>query len=252
MTEVTLKISGIDCAACLPRLERALSALDGVESAAANYASGKAGIVYDESVTNLEEIARRVKRAGFSLPVDRVTLKCAVPDEAARSRVLAALSEVHGVMNAEAVEGGFSVSLYPIGIDSRLLLKAAKSAGVCAELGETENGEENDELEQRFYLLRLLIISAVLTMPLLIGLATGLMPCGALYAVWAQAAAAGSALNGGLIMLCFALGTVPLLLVFGAWGALFPKSLNRYMTKLGAVLVLSMGLKMLINGLRLI
>lgn len=89
-------------------------------------------------------------------------------------------------------------------------------------------------------------------MPLLIGLATGLMPCGALYAVWMQAAAAGSAMGGGLIMLCFALGTVPLLLVFGAWGALFPKSLNRYMTKLGAVLVLSMGLKMLINGLRLI
>lgn len=167
MTEVTLKISGIDCAACLPRLERALSTLDGVESAAANYASGKAGIVYDESVTNLEEIARRVKRAGFSLPLDRVTLKCAVPDEAARSRVLAALSEVFGVMNAEAVEGGFSVSLYPIGLDSRLLLTAAKCAGVCAELGETENGEENDELEQRFYLLRLLIISAVLTMPLL-------------------------------------------------------------------------------------
>lgn len=53
-------------------------------------------------------------------------------------------------------------------------------------------------------------------------------------------------------MLCFALGTVPLMLIFGAWGALFPKSINRYMTKLGAVLVLSMGLKMLISGLRLI
>lgn len=89
-------------------------------------------------------------------------------------------------------------------------------------------------------------------MPLLIGLATGLMPCGALYAVWLQAAAAGSALSGALIMLCFALGTVPLLLIFGAWGALFPKSVNRYMTKLGAVLVLSMGLKMFISGLRLI
>lgn len=89
-------------------------------------------------------------------------------------------------------------------------------------------------------------------MPLLIGLLTGLMPCGALYAAWAQAAAAGSAGRGGLIMLCFALGTVPLLLIFGAWGALFPKALNRYMTKFGAVLVLAMGLKMLINGLRLI
>lgn len=89
-------------------------------------------------------------------------------------------------------------------------------------------------------------------MPLLIGLATGLMPCGALYAAWIQAAAAGGAIQGGLIMLCFALGTVPLMLIFGAWGALFPKSINRYMTKLGAVLVLSMGLKMLISGLRLI
>lgn len=167
MTEVTLKISGIDCAACLPRLERALSSLEGVASASVNYASAKAAIVFDEDRTNLAEIARQVKHAGFSLPVDKVTLKCTPPDKAARERLLSALSEVFGVIKAEAAEGGALVSLYPIGLDSRLLLRAADSAGVSAELGETENGEENDELDHRFYLLRLLVVSAALTMPLL-------------------------------------------------------------------------------------
>ena len=167
MTEVTLKISGIDCAACLPRLERALSSLEGVGSASVNYASSKAFISFEEDTTCLSEIARRIKKVGFSLPVDKLMLKCDPPDDPARARALAALSDEFGVMKAEAVEGGFSVSLYPIGLDSRRLISAAKAAGLSVELGEVENGEENDELDHRFYLLRLLIFSGTLTMPLL-------------------------------------------------------------------------------------
>lgn len=167
MTEVTLKISGIDCAACLPRLERALLSLEGVQSASVNYAAAKAAIAYDEAIIGLADIALRVKKAGFSLPVDRVMLKCGELDCQAQANILLALRAVYGVMDAQAAEGGFSVRLYPIGLDSRQLLRAANGAGVSVELGETENGEETDELEQRFYLLRLLIISAVLTMPLL-------------------------------------------------------------------------------------
>ena len=88
--------------------------------------------------------------------------------------------------------------------------------------------------------------------PLLVGLLTGLMPCGALYAAWLCAMSSGSAGNGALLMLAFALGTVPLMLLFASLGALLPRGWTKYLRKFGAVLVTSMGLKMLIGGLLLL
>lgn len=88
--------------------------------------------------------------------------------------------------------------------------------------------------------------------PLLVGLLTGLMPCGALYAAWLCAMSSGSAGNGALLMLAFSLGTVPLMLLFASLGALLPRGWTKYLHKLGAVLVTSMGLKMLIGGLLLL
>lgn len=88
--------------------------------------------------------------------------------------------------------------------------------------------------------------------PLLVGLLTGLMPCGALYAAGFCAMSSGSAGRGALLMLAFALGTAPLMLLFASLGALMPRSWTKYLRKLGAVLVTAMGAKMLLAGLLLL
>lgn len=88
--------------------------------------------------------------------------------------------------------------------------------------------------------------------PLIVGLLTGLMPCGSLYVVWSAAMAGGSASAGAVTMLGFALGTVPLLALFGSFGALLPPRLTKYARKLGAVLVTAIGVKMLLTGLLLL
>ncbi len=88
--------------------------------------------------------------------------------------------------------------------------------------------------------------------PLLVGLLTGFMPCGTLYAAWLCAMSSGNAARGALLMLAFALGTVPLMLLFASLGALLPRGSTKYLRKLGAVLVTSIGLKMLIGGLLLL
>lgn len=85
--------------------------------------------------------------------------------------------------------------------------------------------------------------------PLAIGLLTGLMPCAPLYAMWLFAMSRGSAALGALSMLVFALGTVPLMLIFGAVNSFIPRKWMKYMLKLSAVLVTAMGAKMLIKGL---
>ena len=53
MKEISLKISDIDCAACVEPLNRAISAVNGVRDAAVNYASGRALISYDEDEASI-------------------------------------------------------------------------------------------------------------------------------------------------------------------------------------------------------
>ncbi|MDG4595709.1 MAG: sulfite exporter TauE/SafE family protein [Candidatus Contendobacter sp.] len=57
------------------------------------------------------------------------------------------------------------------------------------------------------------------TQALGIGLVWGWLPCGLVYSVLVWTMGAGGALNGGLLMLCFGLGTLPTLLAMGAFAA---------------------------------
>lgn len=88
--------------------------------------------------------------------------------------------------------------------------------------------------------------------PLVIGLLTGLMPCGALASMWLFAAASGSALKGAESMFAFGLGTCAVMLLFGAFGALVPAKYNKYILKSGTVLIVTLGLILMTKGIALI
>ena len=77
------------------------------------------------------------------------------------------------------------------------------------------------------------------------------MPCGALSAMWFYAMSSGSAARGAFVMLVFSLGTVPLLFLFGALQSFLPRGWMKYIVKGSAVLVVTLGLSMLVKGIRL-
>ncbi len=167
MRDVSLKIPDMDCASCSRRISRALLGLPGVQEADANFASRRVTVLYDEEILDLPELVHRIKKAGFSVCRDRVQLRCTCPDEAARARLGSALEAVPGVCGLEWKPDCVWVSLYTLGTDSRPLLLAAREVGLEAELGGVENGDEEAELDRRFHILRTLITSVALTMPLL-------------------------------------------------------------------------------------
>lgn len=88
--------------------------------------------------------------------------------------------------------------------------------------------------------------------PLVIGLLTGLMPCGALASMWLFAAASGSAAKGAESMFAFGLGTCAVMLLFGTFGTLIPAKYNKYILKVSTVLIVSLGLILLSMGIRMI
>jgi sulfite exporter TauE/SafE/copper chaperone CopZ len=87
--------------------------------------------------------------------------------------------------------------------------------------------------------------------PFVIGLLNGLMPCGPLQTMQVYALGTGSFFAGALSMFLFSLGTVPLLLGFGAIGALLSAKFNRRMLKASGVLVMVLGLVMFTRGMSL-
>ncbi|MBR1822425.1 MAG: sulfite exporter TauE/SafE family protein [Clostridia bacterium] len=86
---------------------------------------------------------------------------------------------------------------------------------------------------------------------LYVGLLNGLMPCGPLQAMQLYALSTGSWWMGALSMLCFCLGTVPLMLGFGLVSGRLNKRFAAPMRIASGALVLLMGLSMLSNGLAL-
>lgn len=78
---------------------------------------------------------------------------------------------------------------------------------------------------------------------LALGAAWGWIPCGMVYSVLLTAMLSGSALNGAAVMAVFGLGTLPMLLVMGLFGARLRDWLRRRRLRaLGGLLVLGFAL----------
>lgn len=168
MVEVTLRIAGMDCAACAPRIDRVLTSLQGMAGEQVNYASGYALLDYDETRLDLATIVSRIERAGFSVPLEEATLSCAANDDASLERASEKLSERLGI-EAVRIDGDrdrLVVSLYPIDVDGACLLSDCRSCGVDAELSDRVGGEQDLEDAGRLRMLRTLVASALLTAPL--------------------------------------------------------------------------------------
>jgi len=72
--EVTLPVSGMYCAACVQKVEKALKGLPGVESATVNLSAGKAGVVFDTAACSIEDMERVIEDIGYEVPLSRVDL----------------------------------------------------------------------------------------------------------------------------------------------------------------------------------
>ncbi len=69
MTEKKFTVSGMSCAACSARVERAVGGLDGVETVAVSLMSAVMTVSYDESLLTDEGVISAVEKAGYGAAV---------------------------------------------------------------------------------------------------------------------------------------------------------------------------------------
>jgi len=99
---IELPITGMTCAACVNRNERALQRTDGVEQASVNFATEKATVTFDPARLSARDLVDTVAEAGYGvvtqtevLPIVGMTCASCV------ARVERALARVPGVLKAE-------------------------------------------------------------------------------------------------------------------------------------------------------
>ena len=67
MNKESIKISGMTCAACAQRIEKAVSKLDGVSKSSVNFATEKLSVEYDNKIAPVIKIKEAIQKAGYGV-----------------------------------------------------------------------------------------------------------------------------------------------------------------------------------------
>src|SRR5690606_3858637 len=186
----TLLVSGMTCASCVRRVERALERLPGVSDAQVNLATERATVTYDPATVSVADLLQRVEQAGYTATVEATDDETAAHDTAAVDlaitgmtcascvrRVERALTRLDGVEAAAvnlATERA-SVTYDPERVSLDQILRAVQATGygadVVAEPEEISDQADEDAVRRRREIARLrrdVIGAAILTVPTVI------------------------------------------------------------------------------------
>ena len=177
----TIKIAGMSCAACATRIEKGLSRLDGVKSANVNLAMERATVEFDDGAVALEKLNGTVERLGYSvIPAEGAQSGKAVLNitgmscAACAARIEKKLGRMEGVRSAgvNLTTEKATVEYDPAAVKVSDLIAAVESLGYGAEKAEEVTADrEREAREKEIRSLRnSLILSAVLTSPLLLAM----------------------------------------------------------------------------------
>ncbi|HRH87932.1 MAG TPA: heavy metal translocating P-type ATPase [Rubrivivax sp.] len=131
--DIQLPVTGMTCASCVSRVEKALAAVPGVRQASVNLATEQAAVNADASVTT-EALAAAVRKAGYDVAMRETTLRIeGMTCASCVARVEKALRKVPGVLGASVNLATEKASIQALSSVPVAALKAAiDKAGYAA------------------------------------------------------------------------------------------------------------------------
>ncbi|KZE95102.1 Copper-exporting P-type ATPase A [Geobacillus stearothermophilus] len=166
---VTLKVTGMTCAACANRIEKVLNKMGGVK-AHVNLAMEKATIQYDPSKQTIADIETKIENLGYGVATEKVTLDIeGMTCAACATRIEKGLNRMEGVTSAAVnLATNSAVVEYKEGVASvEDILEKIKKLGYRGQIRNEEQdhaGRKEERLKQK---QRQLAISIILSLPLL-------------------------------------------------------------------------------------
>jgi Cu+-exporting ATPase len=172
---LTIPVTGMTCASCVRRVERALSKKEGVASASVNFAAEKATVKYDPKISSPDDLIGTIEGTGYGTDVRETTfgvtgMTCA----SCVGRVERALKKVPGVLEATVNLANEKVTVRYLAGEAEPVdfEKAVEGAGYgVAPLreGEAEASAEDAHEKEHRKLLNNFFVAAALTALILLG-----------------------------------------------------------------------------------
>jgi Cu+-exporting ATPase len=184
---IRLQVTGMSCASCVLRVERALEAVAGVNEASVNLATEEASVSADASVT-ADSLAAAVRKAGYDVASAETTLGVeGMTGASCVARVEKALLRVPGVAGATVNLATEKATIRALSTVPLSALKAAvEKAGYVAK----ELREQKPQPANRLPVWWPVAASAALTLPLVAPMLMSLFGIEWMLGGWAQLALA--------------------------------------------------------------
>jgi P-type Cu+ transporter len=167
--QMQLDITGMTCAACSARIEKALNKMDGVE-ATVNLAMEKATIKYDGHQVDPKQIIEKIEKLGYGVRTEKIELDIyGMTCAACSARIEKGLNKLNGVTKATvnlATESG-TVEYQPGVVNLEDILEKVKKLGYEAKVKEGRESKETHKSEEIQAKKIKLYISIALSLPLL-------------------------------------------------------------------------------------
>jgi len=175
-SRIVLPIEGMSCASCAATVQEALSRATGVATASVNYATARAAVSYDDAQTNVAELIRTVRAAGYDCGKASVSFGVEQLHYAPSVAPLEqALGRLKGVLRAAANQAteAVTVDYVPGATTAEDLERAVEQAGFhVAEPIPTEDPVERERIVRRREIRSLtwkLVLAAAVTVMAMLG-----------------------------------------------------------------------------------
>ena len=175
-SRIVLPIEGMSCASCAATVQEALSRATGVATASVNYATARAAVSYDDAQTNVAELIRTVRAAGYDCGKASVSFGVEQLHYAPSVAPLEqALGRLKGVLRAAANQAteAVTVDYVPGATTAEDLERAVEQAGFhVAEPIPTEDPVERERIVRRREIRSLtwkLVLAAGVTVMAMLG-----------------------------------------------------------------------------------
>ncbi|MBE2156778.1 heavy metal translocating P-type ATPase [Staphylococcus argenteus] len=167
--KTTLDITGMTCAACSNRIEKKLNKLDDV-NAQVNLTTEKATVEYNPDQHDVQEFINTIQHLGYGVAVETVELDITgMTCAACSSRIEKVLNKMDGVQKATVnlTTEQAKVDYYPEETDANQLITRIQKLGYDAAVKDKNKDQASRKTKELQHKLIKLIISAALSLPLL-------------------------------------------------------------------------------------
>ncbi|UTF17261.1 heavy metal translocating P-type ATPase [Staphylococcus epidermidis] len=177
-TTLTLDIIGMTCAACSNRIEKKLNRMNHVQ-AKVNLTTEKATIDYESDDYHLEDFVEQIQSLGYDVAVEQVELNInGMTCAACSNRIEKVLNQTQGVQQATVnlTTEQAHIKYYPSATNTEALIKRIQNIGYDAETKTSSKAQSNRKKQELKHKRNKLIISAILSLPLLLVMVVHISP----------------------------------------------------------------------------